>query len=91
VGIGFASQAILERVRPDYLKIDVSLVHEIDRQLIKQELLASVVRIAERIGAGVIAEGVERDEEARTLRDAGARFGQGRLFAEPAPAEAMRG
>lgn len=91
VGTGFASQSILERIRPDYLKLDVSLVHEIDRQLIKQELLCSVVRIAEQIGAGVIAEGVERNEEAAVVREAGARFGQGRLFAAPAPAEAMRG
>jgi len=86
VGTGYGSQALLERVRPDYLKLDVSLVHNIDDNLIKQELLASLVRIAERIGASVIAEGVETDAEARTLQDAGARYGQGYLFAGPAPA-----
>lgn len=86
VGTGYGSQALLELVRPDYLKLDVSLVHNIDENLIKQELLASLVRIAGRIGAAVIAEGVETDAEARTLEQAGARYAQGYLFAAPAPA-----
>jgi EAL domain-containing protein (putative c-di-GMP-specific phosphodiesterase class I) len=86
VGTGFASQAILESVRPDYLKLDVSLVRNINDHLIKQELLHSLIRIAERIGAAVIAEGVETEEEVATLLDAGTQYGQGYLFALPAPA-----
>ncbi len=83
IGTGFASQAILEQLRPDYLKLDVSLVRKIDQNLIKQELLQSLVRIANRMGASVIAEGVETEEEARALAEAGAHYGQGYLFAEP--------
>ena len=86
VGTGYASQAILEEARPDYLKLDVSLVRNIHEHLIKQELLHSLVRIADRIGASVIAEGVESEEEAATLLRAGARYAQGFLFAQPAPA-----
>ena len=90
VGTGFASQAILESVRPDYLKLDVSLVRNINDNLIKQELLHSLVRIAGRIDAAVIAEGIETEEEAATLLQAGTRYGQGYLFALPAPAGELR-
>jgi EAL domain-containing protein (putative c-di-GMP-specific phosphodiesterase class I) len=86
VGTGYASQAILERLRPDYLKLDVSLVHNINEHLIKQELLQSLVRIAERIGAAVIAEGIETEEEATTLKAAGTQYGQGYFYALPVPA-----
>jgi EAL domain-containing protein (putative c-di-GMP-specific phosphodiesterase class I) len=89
VGTGFGSQTILDRARPDYLKLDVSLVRNIDEHLIKQELLHSLIRIAARIDAAVIAEGVETEAEASTLREAGARYGQGYLFAEPASARAV--
>jgi EAL domain-containing protein (putative c-di-GMP-specific phosphodiesterase class I) len=84
IGTGYASQSILEQLRPDYLKLDVSLVRKIDQNLIKQELLGSLVRIANRIGASVIAEGVETELEARALAEAGAQFGQGYLYARPA-------
>jgi EAL domain-containing protein (putative c-di-GMP-specific phosphodiesterase class I) len=86
VGTGYASQTILERLRPDYLKLDVSLVRNIHENLIKQELLASLIRIAGRMGATVVAEGVESHEEVEALLEAGARYGQGYLFAVPAPA-----
>lgn len=86
VGTGYGTLALLERIRPDYLKIDGSIVRSIERHLIKQEVLNSVVQIAGRIGASVIAEGVETEEELATLRSAGAALGQGYLFAVPAPA-----
>lgn len=89
VGTGYGSQAILDVARPDFLKLDVSLVRNIHSHLIKQEVLHSLVRIAGRIGASVIAEGVETEEEAAVLLEAGARYGQGFLFAEPAPAAAL--
>ena len=90
IGTGHVGHTVLERVRPDFLKLDRSLVREIDRNLIKQELLHSLVRIAGRIGADVIAEGVETEAEATTLKQAGTRYGQGFLFAEPAPAPGKR-
>jgi EAL domain-containing protein (putative c-di-GMP-specific phosphodiesterase class I) len=87
IGTGFASQAILERVKPDYLKLDLSLVRNIHENLIKQEVLLSLIRIADRIEAAVIAEGIESQAEADALCDAGAQYGQGYLFAMPAPAD----
>jgi EAL domain-containing protein (putative c-di-GMP-specific phosphodiesterase class I) len=83
VGTGYATLGTLERVRPDFLKMDVSIVRGIHENLIKQEMLASLVHIARRLGAEVVAEGIETAAETATLRAAGARFGQGYLFARP--------
>ncbi len=84
VGTGYASLATLQRVRPDYLKVDASLVRGIHQNLIQQELLSSLVQIGRQMGAAVIAEGVEAEEEAAARREAGARDGQGFLVAVPA-------
>jgi EAL domain-containing protein (putative c-di-GMP-specific phosphodiesterase class I)/GGDEF domain-containing protein len=89
VGTGYASFATIERVRPDYLKVDVSLVRGVDENLIKQELLSSLVHIARRIGAMVVAEGIESEKEADVVRAAGAPLGQGYLFAWPLRPGAM--
>jgi len=59
-------------------------VRDIHENLIQQELLLTVTRLAERIGAEVIAEGVESDAEVAALRSGGARFAQGFHFAHPA-------
>lgn len=89
VGTGYASQAVLERLRPEFLKFDGSLVRDIDSNLIKQELIQSLIRIAARVGASVVAEGVETALEAQALIDAGAQFGQGYLFGAPTSPDAI--
>lgn len=89
VGTGYASQAVLERLRPDFLKLDGSLVRGIDSNLIKQELTTSLIRISARIGASVIAECVETAPEVQALIAAGAQFGQGYLLGAPAPPDAI--
>jgi EAL domain-containing protein (putative c-di-GMP-specific phosphodiesterase class I)/GGDEF domain-containing protein len=86
VGTGMHTREIVERARPGYLKLDVSLVRGIDTNLIKRELTTTVVGIAGDYGARVVAEGIESEAEARTLVDAGAVLGQGFLFGGPAEA-----
>jgi EAL domain-containing protein (putative c-di-GMP-specific phosphodiesterase class I)/GGDEF domain-containing protein len=83
VGTGKLTRETIERARPDFLKLDGSLVHDLHENLVQQEILATLIRLAHRIGAEVVAEGVECAEEAETLVRAGARFGQGWHFAAP--------
>ena len=64
--------------------LDVSLVRDIHDNLIQQELLLTLSRLAARIGAAVIAEGVESESEVAALIDGGAQYAQGYLFALPA-------
>jgi EAL domain-containing protein (putative c-di-GMP-specific phosphodiesterase class I) len=80
MGTGHASLQSLAAIEPDFLKFDVSLVRDIDRSSIKRSLLGSLKALADKIGARVIAEGVERPEERDTLRALGIELAQGFLF-----------
>jgi EAL domain-containing protein (putative c-di-GMP-specific phosphodiesterase class I) len=87
VGTGRDGGEALDRLRPDYLKVDASVVRGIDLNLVKQEIFATIARAGETIGAPLVAVGVESAEEATTLRQLGARYAQGYHFAGPAPRE----
>jgi EAL domain-containing protein (putative c-di-GMP-specific phosphodiesterase class I)/GGDEF domain-containing protein len=85
MGAGYSSLQAIVELEPDYLKFDISLVRNIDRSLIKRSLLETLVDLSERIGAGVIAEGIEARSELDTLREMGVRLGQGHYLAAPKP------
>jgi len=85
IGTGLTGLQAISEMRPDYLKLDVSLVHDIQANLVTQDLLRSLTRVAQSIGAQVIGEGVETEQERSTLRSCGTEFGQGFLFSPPAP------
>ncbi|MGB4441792.1 MAG: bifunctional diguanylate cyclase/phosphodiesterase [Coriobacteriia bacterium] len=82
-GAGYGSLQSLAEVRPEWLKIDMSLVSEIDTDDIRRSLVTSMVTFAERIGVKLVAEGIERPEQLATLRELGVEYGQGFLFCEP--------
>ena len=83
MGAGYSSLQAIVALEPDYLKFDVSLVRNIDRSQIKRSLLETLVDLARRIGARIIAEGIEAESEMATLREMGVHFGQGRHLAPP--------
>lgn len=89
VGNGAAGVESLERLRPDWLKIDPGLIRGIHGSLIKQEILGTLVRQSERIAASVVAVGVETEDEAAVAVRAGVPFAQGFLFAVPAARDAI--
>jgi EAL domain-containing protein (putative c-di-GMP-specific phosphodiesterase class I) len=80
MGAGYASLATLLAIEPDFLKFDVSLVRDIDRNSIKQSLLETLRALADKMRARVIAEGIERREECATLLALGIELGQGFYF-----------
>ncbi|HVD77973.1 MAG TPA: EAL domain-containing protein [Vicinamibacteria bacterium] len=83
MGSGYSSLKALVEVEPDYLKFDISLVRDIDRSLIKRSLLETLVDLSSKIGAKVIAEGIEMEPELATLREMGVPLGQGRFLGPP--------
>jgi EAL domain-containing protein (putative c-di-GMP-specific phosphodiesterase class I) len=83
MGSGYSSLKALVEVEPDYLKFDISLVRDIDRSLIKRSLLETLVDLSAKIGAKVIAEGIEMEPELATLREMGVPLGQGRFLGPP--------
>jgi EAL domain-containing protein (putative c-di-GMP-specific phosphodiesterase class I) len=86
-GTGRDGGEALDRLRPDYVKVDASIVRGIDRNLVKQEIFATIARQGGAVGARVIAVGVESADEAATVRGLGTRYAQGYHFAGPAPRE----
>lgn len=83
IGTGYSSFQNISEVRPDYIKIDITLIRNIDKSMIKQEIMKSVVQIANRIDATVIAEGVETEEEFKLVKKIGVPFAQGYYFSHP--------
>ncbi len=85
VGTGYSSLEVLAQLEPQYLKYDRSLIIDIHKSHIKQELLKSLINFARGIRSRIIVEGVEKKEELEVLKDFGIELVQGYLFAKPSP------
>jgi len=85
-GACYAGLEAVMQLAPDYIKVDISLVHSIDADNGRQGLMKAVISMAEAIGAKVIAEGVETEAELETVRALGVSYGQGYLLGRPEPA-----
>lgn len=70
-------------VKPDIIKIDISLVKNIQNDFYKQGVFKSLVNMSNKIGALVIAEGAETEEEAIQILRLGGHMIQGFFFSEP--------
>jgi len=82
-GTGYSNLARLLDIRPDTIKVDRALVMGCDEDRMRRAILAGLVTLARQMDIKLVAEGVERAEEAAVLRDIGVRFAQGFLFARP--------
>ncbi|MFC5704406.1 EAL domain-containing protein [Cohnella faecalis] len=85
VGDGYATLETVERLKPDYVKMDRQWVSGCDRDPVKQAYIKKLLDRASRYHGVVLAEGVEREEEWRYLREAGVPLYQGYLFGKAAP------
>ena len=81
VGTGHSNLDRIPAIKPDIIKIDRGLISDIDTIYHKQVIASSLVKLAGKIGALVIAEGVEREEEVLTLMEMGVDIFQGWFFA----------
>jgi EAL domain-containing protein (putative c-di-GMP-specific phosphodiesterase class I) len=93
VGAGFATLDIVDRLQPDYVKMDRRWVSHCDADPEKQRYIDRLLERVSRFHGVVLAEGVERQEEWDYLRNAGVPLFQGYLFgrAMPVPTEAAVG
>lgn len=82
-GSGYANLDMLTDLTPDTLKIDRQLVMSCDQDLRRQALLQAIITLAQQLGIGVIAEGVETHAEALWLADNGIMRQQGFYYAKP--------
>jgi PAS domain S-box-containing protein len=84
-GAGYASLRHILKVRPEWIKLDISLVERIHESTVAHALASSLVTFADEVGVRVIAEGIETVEELDALLEIGFRYGQGFYFGLPAP------
>jgi EAL domain-containing protein (putative c-di-GMP-specific phosphodiesterase class I) len=82
-GAGFASLQHILKLSPDLIKLDLTLIRNIQNDRSKQALAAGLISFADKSGATIIAEGIERAAEARTLIALGVRHGQGYYLGRP--------
>jgi PAS domain S-box-containing protein len=88
-GAGFASLQHIVELKPQYLKLDLSLVRSVDHDPIRQAMIAGLAHFAARADCEVIAEGIESHNELDVLRTLGVQYGQGYLLARPADVRAI--
>ncbi|MGE7958848.1 EAL domain-containing protein [Pseudomonas sp. NPDC089530] len=86
-GTGHSSLAYLRKFNVDYLKIDQSFVAMIGVDALSRHILDSIIELSGKLELGVVAEGVETQEQQDYLAAHGVDFLQGYLFGQPMPGE----
>ena len=82
-GTGYSSLSHLQNFQVDALKIDKSFVDTVDQDSASSSVASHIIDMALTLHVQVVAEGIEREEQACYLRTRGAQFGQGWLFSAP--------
>ncbi len=84
LGAGYASLTLLSDLRPDYVKLDMSLIRGVDADRYKALIADKLIETAHAVELPVIAEGVENVREFEWARDHGVELIQGYYIARPA-------
>jgi EAL domain-containing protein (putative c-di-GMP-specific phosphodiesterase class I)/CheY-like chemotaxis protein len=84
-GAGYASLSHILELRPDIVKLDLSVVGNIDDDDGRRSLARALIGFADDLGIPVVAEGVENRAELDAVAALGARYGQGFHLGHPLP------
>jgi diguanylate cyclase (GGDEF)-like protein/PAS domain S-box-containing protein len=84
-GTGYSSLGYISRLRPDEIKIDKSLVTDVDKDPERAGLVTAALAMARSLDLEVVSEGVETAAELAFLRAHGCDMVQGFLYARPGP------
>jgi len=84
-GAGYAGLRHILELRPQFVKLDLSLVRHVDTDPARQAMVAGMAHFARNSGCELIAEGIETEEELNELIRLGINLGQGYLFGRPGP------
>ena len=83
VGEGYSGLESIAKLKPSYLKIDKVLVRDVNVSPVNRSMVKALIALGHGIGAKVLAEGIQNEEEAQVLRALGVDFGQGYHLARP--------
>ena len=87
-GAGYAGLHHILELRPHFVKLDISLVRNIDSDPARQAMVSSMTRFASSVRCALIAEGIETERELEALKLLKVEYGQGYFLARPAPIDA---
>lgn len=90
-GAGYASFRHILRLRPEFIKMDMSLVRDIDKDVARRSLASAFERFGHDTGSVVIAEGVETQQELQALEELGIGKAQGYFLYKPQARDAVTG
>lgn len=83
LGAGYAGLSSFALLEPDIVKLDMTLIRDVDSSPVKRKVVASMASLCRDMGMLIVAEGVETTAERDVLLDAGCDLLQGYLFARP--------
>jgi EAL domain-containing protein (putative c-di-GMP-specific phosphodiesterase class I) len=89
-GTGYSSMAYLKRYPISKLKVDRHFIKDIQSEAPDEEevaIVSAMIAMADSLGMGVVAEGIETTHQQAILRELGCTFGQGFLYSRPVPAD----
>jgi len=88
-GTGYSSLAYLQQFPFDVLKIDKSFVSQMPHSATAAAIVHTFVGLGQALGLEIVAEGIEDDDQRRSLLAENVQTGQGYLFARPLSREAV--
>ncbi|MFB5268855.1 EAL domain-containing protein [Paenibacillus enshidis] len=83
LGAGYSTLEVMNRLQPDYVKIDRGIIDGCHKDADKQRQISQIVESAGRFAGQVLAEGIEQWEDFEFCRQAGVSLAQGYLFGKP--------
>ncbi|MFG6494470.1 EAL domain-containing protein [Fictibacillus sp. UD] len=89
LGAGHSTLAVLKELKPNYVKIDRKIISFCDEDESKKEMIQQIVEVAREINAVVLAEGIERKEEAEVVLNCGVELAQGYYYGRPVPTKSL--
>lgn len=84
-GKGFSNLDHLRQLQGDSIKIDISIIRNIQAAGANEAIFRSILRLGNNLGLHIVAEGVETKEELDFIKDNFCREAQGNIFARPVP------
>jgi EAL domain-containing protein (putative c-di-GMP-specific phosphodiesterase class I) len=82
-GAGYANLNSISEIMPDIIKIDRSVIENIDKNSLKESMLKGLLLVAREAGSLVVAEGIENEGEASVLTRNKVDLAQGYFYARP--------
>lgn len=84
-GAGYSGLNMISDINPHFIKLDMNLIRDIDKDVTRQSLIKSFAEFASLTNTYLVAEGIETEKELLKLIDIGIHYGQGFFIQKPGP------